>query len=327
MKKTLSLLLCVLMILSTLTLFGCGAKEEPLKFGLGVYTNVTKATSAEGETNGQGNVAITVAAITVDAEGKVVSCALDTADITVAYTADGKAIANDSFKTKAEQGDSYGMKAYAGAAKEWYEQADAFETIAAGKTLAEIKALIAEGGKGTADVISAGCTITVGDFINAIEKAFANLNDSDATSAAAVKLGLHTEQTLTDATEEKDGKNQTETTVYAAAVGADGKIVAAASECVQVAFTFDAKGASTYDLTKAVSGKREAGDNYGMKAYGGAAKEWYEQADAFNAATLGKTAGEIASLMGADNYGSADLKSAGCTILVNGLVKAASKIG
>ena len=327
MKKTLSLLLCVLMILSTLTLFGCGAKEEPLKFGLGVYTNVTKATSAEGETNGQGNVAITVAAITVDAEGKVVSCALDTADITVAYTADGKAIANDSFKTKAEQGDSYGMKAYAGAAKEWYEQADAFETVAAGKTLAEIKALIAEGGKGTADVISAGCTITVGDFINAIEKAFANLNDSDATSAAAVKLGLHTEQTLTDATEEKDGKNQTETTVYAAAVGADGKIVAAASECVQVAFTFDAKGASTYDLTKAVSGKREAGDNYGMKAYGGAAKEWYEQADAFNAATLGKTAGEIASLMGADNYGSADLKSAGCTILVNGLVKAASKIG
>ena len=327
MKKLLSISLCVLMILSTLTLFGCGAKEEPLKFGLGVYTNVTKATSAEGETNGQGNVAITVAAITVDAEGKVVSCALDTADITVAYTADGKAIANDSFKTKAEQGDSYGMKAYAGAAKEWYEQADAFETIAAGKTLAEIKALIAEGGKGTADVISAGCTITVGDFINAIEKAFANLNDSDATSAAAVKLGLHTEQTLTDATEEKDGKNQTETTVYAAAVGADGKIVAAASECVQVAFTFDAKGASTYDLTKAVSGKREVGDNYGMKAYGGAAKEWYEQADAFNAATLGKTAGEIASLMGADNYGSADLKSAGCTILVNGLVKAASKIG
>ena len=327
MKKTLSLLLCVLMILSTLTLFGCGAKEEPLKFGLGVYTNVTKAVSAEGDTNGQGNVAITVAAITVDAEGKVVSCALDTADITVAYTADGKAIANDGFKTKAEQGDSYGMKAYAGAAKEWYEQADAFETIAAGKTLAEIKALIAEGGKGTADVISAGCTITVGDFINAIEKAFANLNASDATSAAAVKLGLHTEQTLTDATEEKDGKNQIETTVYAAAVGADGKIVAAASECVQVAFTFDAKGASTYDLTKTVSGKREAGDNYGMKAYGGAAKEWYEQADAFNAATLGKTAGEIASLMGADNYGSADLKTAGCTILVNGLVKAASKIG
>ena len=327
MKKTLRFLLCVLMILNTLPLAGCSTGNELLKLGLGVYTNVTKTTDAEGETNGQGNVAITVAAVTVDAEGKVVSCALDTADITVAYTADGKAIANDGFKTKAEQGDSYGMKAYGGSAKEWYEQADAFETIAAGKTLAEIKALIAENGKGTADVISAGCTIAVGDFVTAIEKAFANLTDSAATSAATVKLGLHTEQTLTDATEEKDGKNQTETTIYAAAVGADGKIVAATSECIQVAFTFDAKGASTYDLTKAVSGKREAGDNYGMKAYGGAAKEWYEQADAFNVATIGKTADEIASLMGADNYGSAELKNAGCTIQVSGLVKAASKIG
>ena len=326
MKKTLRFLLCVLVILNTLSLVGCSTKTELLKLGLGVYTNVTKATSAEGDTNGQGNAAITVAAITVDAEGKVVSCALDTAEIAVAYTADGKAIANDGFKTKAEQGDSYGMKAYGGSAKEWYEQADAFETIATGKTLAEIKALIAENGKGTADVISAGCTIAVGDFVTAIEKAFANLTDSAATSAATVKLGLHTEQTLTDATEEKDGKNQTETTVYAAAVGADGKI-AAASECIQLAFTFDAKGASTYNLTKAVRGKREAGDSYGMKAYGGAAKEWYEQADAFNAATIGKTADEIASLMGADNYGSAELKNAGCTIQVSGLVKAASKIG
>jgi hypothetical protein len=36
---------------------------------------------------------------------------------------------------------------------------------------------------------------------------------------------------------------------------------------------------------------------------------------------------EIAAMMGEDNYGTADLKNAGCTVLVNGFVKAASKIG
>ena len=326
MKKLFCLFFCILVILSFLTAFGCAAKKDPLKLGLGVYTKVSEASNAEGDTNGQGKIAITAAAITVDADGKVVSCDLDTAEITVAYTGDGKAIANNGFKTKAEQGDGYNMKAYGGAVKEWYEQANAFETVAAGKTLSEIKALVAEGDKGTSDVISAGCTIAISEFVHAIEKAFANLSDSDATSAASVKLGIHTEQTLADAVGEKDGKNQIETTVFAAAV-TEGKIVAASSECIQVAFTFDAKGTSTYDLTKAVSGKREAGANYGMKAYGGAAKEWFEQAAAFDAATVGKTAGEISSLLGENNYGNADLQAAGCTILVNGLVKAASKIG
>ena len=64
-----------------------------------------------------------------------------------------------------------------------------------------------------------------------------------------------------------------------------------------------------------------------MVAYGKAAKEWNEQAAAFDALTIGKKAGDIASFMGADNYGSADVKAAGCTVLVNGFVRAAGKIG
>ena len=64
-----------------------------------------------------------------------------------------------------------------------------------------------------------------------------------------------------------------------------------------------------------------------MVAYGGAAKEWFEQADAFNALCVGKTATEIKALCAADNYGTDEVKTAGCTILVNGLTKAAAKIG
>ena len=327
MKKILCVLLSILMTLSVVALVSCDKKEATLKFGMGVYTDVSKATSAEGDANGQGKVAITAAAITVDADGKVVACDLDTADITVAYTGEGKAVANDAFKTKAEQGKDYNMVAYGGATKEWFEQADAFEKLVAGKTLDQIKALVAAENKGNDEVVNAGCTIMIHEFVKAIEKAFANLADSNATASNTVKLGAATEQTLKDAAEDVAGSNQIETTFFAAALDADGKIVAAASDCVQVKFTFDSAGASTYDLTKAVSSKREAGANYGMVAYGGAAKEWFEQADAFNALCIGKTASDVNALMGSDNYGNADVKAAGCTILVNGLVKAAAKVG
>ena len=333
MKKFICILLSALMLLASLSLVACNKKtdepaaETPLKFGMGVYTKVSSATSASGDTNGKGQVAITVAAITVDADGKVVACQLDTADNTVQYTSEGKAIANDGFKTKYETGKDYNMVAYGGAAKEWFEQADAFEMVVAGKTLDEIKALVATGDKGTDAVISAGCTIMVAEFVNAIEKAFANLSDSTATASSAIKLGIHTEQTTTDAQGDKNGSNQLETTAFAAAVDAEGKVLVAASDCVQVEFTFDATGVSTFDTTKAVSSKREAGKNYGMVAYGGAKLEWFEQADAFNALCVGKNASEILALMASDNHGTADVKAAGCTILVNGLVKAAEKIG
>ena len=331
MKKLICILLSALMLLSVAAFVGCDktVDEKPaaLKMGLGVYTSAPSVTDATEEKDGKGNVAITAAVITVDADGKVVACQLDTADLTVNFTAEGKAVASTGFKTKYELGKDYNMVAYGGAAKEWFEQADAFETFVVGKTLAEIKAAVAEGDKGNADVVAAGCTIKINEFVGAIEKAFANLTDSAATSASTLKLGMNVEQTTADATEEKDGSNQVETTIFAAAVDAEGKVLTAASDCVQVKFTFNQSGASTLDTTKAIASKREKGANYNMVAYGGAAKEWFEQADAFNALCVGKTASEIVALCAADNYGTDDVKAAGCTILVNGFTKAAAKIG
>ena len=327
MKKLICVLLSVLMLATAVAFVGCDKAPATVKMGLGVYTATPTTTDASEDKDGQGKVAITAAVITVDAEGKVVACQLDTADLTVKFTADGKAVANDGFKTKYEQGKDYNMVTYGGAAKEWFEQADAFEAFVVGKTLDEIKALVAEGNKGNSDVIAAGCTIMIHEFVAAIDKAFANLTDSAATAESALKLGMNVEQTTADATEEKDGSNQVETTIFAAAVDAEGKVLVAASDCVQVKFTFNAAGASTLDTAKAISSKRELGANYGMVAYGGAAKEWFEQADAFNALCVGKTATEIKALCAADNYGTDEVKTAGCTILVNGLTKAAAKIG
>lgn len=326
MKRSLCAFLSILMILSALSFTACG-KEETLKFGLGVFTDVSKASNAEADKDGEGTVAVTGAAVSFDKDGKIVACTLDTLQATVKYTAEGKATANSEFKTKYEQGDAYNMVAYGKAAKEWYAQADAFETVVIGKTVAEVKALVAEGDKGTDAVISAGCTIMIDEFVGAIESASANAVDSNVTKAHSLKLGIAVDQTVADATEEKDGSNQVETTLFACAVDAEGKIVAADTDCVQVKFTFDSKGASTYDLTKKAQSKREQGDAYNMVAYGKAGKEWYAQADAFESLCSGKTPAEVAGFIAEDGKGTADVKAAGCTIYVTGFTKAAAKVG
>ena len=329
MKKLLCLSLSVLMVISFV---GCKKEAETLKFGMGVVTEVSKASNAEADANGQGKATTNVAVVTVDAAGKIVACQLDTADATVAYTGDGKAIANESFATKYELGDAYNMVAYGGSVKEWYEQADAFESVVCGKTLDEVKALVAGEDKGTEEVINAGCTITIVEFVQAIEKAYNNAVASDVTADHTLKLGVSTAQSCKDATEDATGQNQLETTFLAVALDAEGKVVAATSDCVQVKFTFDATGASTYDLTKAVSSKKELGTNYNMAAYGtdlngdGVVKEWNEQAAVFDAACAGKTVAEITGFANADGYGNADLQTEGCTMGIDGFVKAAGKL-
>lgn len=325
MKKIITVLMVSVMVLTLFTFTGCKKEEPTLKLGLGV--NITaSATDATADKEGQGKATTTVATVLVDDEGKIVKAFIDCADNKVTYTAEGKANANESFKTKYEAGANYNMVTYGGAAKEWFEQADAFCTLIVGKTAAEVKALVAENGNGTDEVINAGCTIGIAEFANAVDKAISNATASNATKNDTLKLGVSTTQTTSDATEEKEGSNKVETTFFAAAVNAEGKVVAASSDCVEVAFKFDITGKSSYDATKAVLSKKEKGENYDMKAYGGSAKEWYEQAAAFDAACIGKTVSEIEGLAGTDGKGNADLQAAGCTIGISGFVKAASKI-
>ncbi len=325
MRKFLALTLCLLTVIP-MALVGCGNTEPTtVKFGAGEYISTPTVADATADKDGSGKLDITYAAVTVDANGKIVACELDTASNTVSFTADGKAVANAEFKTKYELGKDYNMVAYGGAVKEWFEQADAFEKVVVGKTLDEVKALVAEGNKGTDEVVNAGCTIMVNEFVGAIEKAY-SAAATEVSADAALKVRIATEQTLTDATEEKDGSNKIAVYLFAAATDAEGKAVAASSDCAEVSFTFDATGVATFDTTKAVVTKKDQGANYGMVAYGGSAKEWFEQAAAFDAACIGKTKAEIASLLAADGYHGVDeLITAGCTIGVTGFIMAATK--
>ncbi len=327
MKKFICLALSLIMVLGTLALVGCNKTEEKLKMGFGVSAVISEASDATEDKDGKGTVDIDAAVVTVDKDGKIVDCVMDTAQNKITYKADGKAVAVESFKTKYELGDAYNMRPASPIGKEWNEQADAFVALVKGKTLSEVKAMVAEDNKGTDAVISAGCTMNIDGFVKAIEKAYNNAKDSDATASSTLKLGTYSQHaTVSDATEDKDGKSQIDTTFFAAAIDASGKIVAVAGDCIQIKFAFDTKGVSKTDKTAVLQTKFELDDKYNMRPASPIGKEWDEQANAFLAACIGKTVAEVEAFMGADLYPTADIKNAGCTMKVDGFVKAAAKI-
>ena len=240
MKKIFAFVLAAAMVLS---MVGCGEEEkEALKMGMGVHANIT-GSDADADTDGNAEVVATVAAVLVDKDGKIVKCEIDTLDATLAFTSEGKAVAAEGFKTKAELGSDYGMVAYGGATKEWYEQADAFEEVAVGKTAAEVKSLLgSDNYKGNDDVIKAGCTIGVTDFVGAVEKAMANVEESDATADDTLKVAVVVAQSTEDASEEAEGSNELEATFAAAAVNKDGKVTAMALDTLAAVASLSPNG-------------------------------------------------------------------------------------
>ena len=75
MKKLLSIALSVIMILSVISLVGCGS--QPLKLGLGIISYTDGIKSADADTNGSATNNTTVAAVLVNKDGKIVNCDID----------------------------------------------------------------------------------------------------------------------------------------------------------------------------------------------------------------------------------------------------------
>ena len=347
MKKIISLLLVVFMVVS---FAACGTKPTTdenngddvaatLKFGMGVVASYGDAKDADGDTNGECKAETTAVAVLLDDAGKFVDIAIDAVDAKAAWTSEGVASAAEEVKTKYELGTAYNMAAYGkkhdgtdGKVLEWFEQIDAFVATAKGKTLDEVKAFVGEDTYTTGDLAAAGCTISVGSIMAALEEAVKNAAASEATAEDTVKIAFATSVENTDATEEKEGSVEFEETIVAAVTDKDGKVVVAKTDCAQIKVTFDTKGVATVDTAAEIKTKLDLGTDYNMAAYGkkhdgsdGAVKEWFEQAAAFDAALVGKTASEFASLADADGYGTGDLATAGCTIGISDMIKAADK--
>ena len=339
MKKILALILAVAMLATLCACGNNGDKNEAakVKFGAGVQSAITPA-DATDETNASGTLDASLAAVLVDADGKIVACQLDAVNMKTEFLADGKVkpVADKDLKSKYEQGDEYAMKNESyGSSREWYEHADILEKQIIGKTIDEVKALVVNGYRGNDDVIAAGCTIGINDLILAVEKAVANAT-AEVAADAKLSIGVAGQQKVAEASDEANASNKLTANIFIAAVDAAGKVLASSTDCVENTFTLK-DGKVEIDNKDGLS-KRNKGDGYNMVAYGkGSAidggdvkNEWYVQVNAFDAACVGKTASEIAGLALADGdhagRGIDSLQAAGCTIYVSGFVAAAAKI-
>lgn len=326
MKKIIALLL----VLSLAFCFVACKKDEPetpapqgpsapveadYKLAIGVAVDQDK-----------GEVANTVAAIIIDSNNKIVACRIDT--LAVAATLTDGVVDEATFKTKAEQGDAYGMlnNPYGSSLAEWYNQAKAFETYVTGKTQAEVAGIaVNDEGKATDATLTAGCTIAITDFIKAVDNAFKSAHKVSFKSAATLTLGVSAIGTVANA-EDNQGNtilnSLSYTADFAATVFANGKVVAAVIDSNEATTTVEGTefAAVTYPGTKL-----EQGDAYGMLTnspyYGSSLAEWYVQAQNYANTAIGKTAAEVAGL-------STDKIEGSCTIDVGGykvaLEKAAS---
>lgn len=92
---------------------------------------------------------------------------------------------------------------------------------------------------------------------------------------------------------EKDGLAQIDSTAVAVTIDKDGKIIECIIDAVQTKINFSKEGKVLTDLATVVKTKNELGLDYGMVKFGGAKKEWNEQAAAFAQYAVGKTVADL----------------------------------
>ena len=276
------------------------AVEGALKTGLAILPSISGSASATAEANGKADYDVTVVAVTVDENGVISACVIDSVGTSVEFDAAGLPVGFDpeaKILTKNEKGFDYGMVAYNASAigKEWFEQAAALAQFAVGKTVEEVKGGIAGGYAADAD-LATSASIYLGGYVAAIEKAVANAKVLGAEAGDELKLAVISSMTAS-AGEEAGGA--AELTVDVAAVTMDGDMITSCTiDSLQAQVAFDGTGAITTDLTVAPLTKNEKGFDYGMVAYqaSGIGKEWFEQAESFCAYVTGKTAAEVAGI-------------------------------
>ena len=339
MKKIIALILALCL---TLALVACGEKqpeapqEAEYKLGMGVVLNMDSSKAELAQ------VDATVAAVVVDAEGKIVSCRIDVAQNKMAVVG-GAVDTAATFKTKMELGTAYGMAGKVdnngdGVMLEWDAQAKAFEEYVVGKTAAEVEGIQTQEAGGhliavDETLLNAGCSMQITDFIAAVAKACKDEQAQTFKTAATFTLGVAAATVAdesTAATADKDGSVKMYTD-FAAAVVADGKILAAITDTVQPQISVNTLGDIIEKTFKATT--RELKEGYNMATYGasmdnngdGKVLEWYVQADAFVKHVVGKTGAEVKAMATKtlDNgyVISADdaLLTAGCTIQITGM--------
>lgn len=269
----------------------------PVKTGLYIGADLGKSQSAADGEGGRAKFDVTMVAVTVTDDGVIASCAIDSVPATVEFDAKG-VITTDltaEVLTKNELGEDYGMKE-TGSAFEWNEQAAALARYAEGKTVEQLKtAAIDETGHALDADLASTASIYLGGYVAAIEEAVNNARHLGGSSGDRLTLASLNTLGSSKGAADEDGVAQLDSQVAAVTMD-EGVISSCIIDSIQPKVTFDAKGVITSDLTAEVLSKNALGEDYGMKAYGGAQYEWNEQAASFAAYVTGKTADAVAGI-------------------------------
>lgn len=284
------------------------------KTGLAVITSLSSSKDA-GKDNGLAEVDSTVVAVTVDKSGKIQNCAIDAVQAQIYFDAKGVLITpvNTVFKTKNELGDAVGLKKSSGIGKEWYEQASAFAKYVEGMTAEEVKSIrVDERNCPTQADLRASVTISIGGFVDGIEKATTKAQNGGAAASDKLSIGIVSSMSKSSsAADGKPGLAQVDNAYVALTRDAGGKISSCILDESQSSVSFTASGKITTDTSVMPQTKNEIGDALGLKKESGIGKEWYEQAEEFAKYVIGKTSAEIKGIA-VDDKGyavSTDIKS------------------
>ncbi|MDO4483778.1 MAG: hypothetical protein Q4C54_04900 [Clostridia bacterium] len=171
MKKLVALVLALAMALCCVAAV---AEEAGVYVGLGSVTSFGHydVDQAEEGKDGSCEVDTTMAIVAVDENGVIAYAKIDVAQNKVTWNATGACTLDKTAPTptKWEKLDAYNMKPASPIGKEWYEQATAFADWMVGKTVEEVKA----GVEAKDEALLAGCTMSTGDMVAAVEKAVAD---------------------------------------------------------------------------------------------------------------------------------------------------------
>ena len=345
MKKRISVLVAAVLAIGCLAT-ACGNENAggEVSVGLGLHTqmNYSSKDSKDGA-DGLAQADLTVAAVTLNADGTIASIKVDAIQVKTAFDATGtlKDTNATEFKTKRELGNDYNMK---GASQgkgqieggaEWFEQADAFEAWAKGKTLAQVEAAMGADQYPTDEQLLAGCTMKINGFVAATKKAITEAQAGTYKASASDKLSIGMVAVADgpkSATADAAGAVTAYANFTAVTSDASGKITCCVLDSVQAKFAWDATGKITSDLTVDTTTKYDLKEGYNMKGAsqgkgkieGGA--EWYEQADAFMGFVKGKTVDQVKAIAVDDGgYPTDEQLTAGCTMKVTAYISAVEK--
>lgn len=267
--------------------------EGEVKTGVSIQASASGQNAAAGE-NGNVTTDINVVAVTVDANGVITSCAIDSIKAAASFDASGKLNSDlEVVLSKNELGENYGMKKGSSIGKEWNEQAAALAEYAVGKTIEEVKtSAIDESGSVKDADLASSATMYAGGFVAQMEEAVNNAAAMGASAGDVLKItSTNTLSSSKDAGAE-DGLVQID--AYISVVTLNGDVITGCYiDSVQGKASFNAKGEITSGADGEVQTKNDLGESYGMKAASGIGKEWNEQAQAFADYVNGKTVAEV----------------------------------